>query len=207
MRDKRHFGEHPHGDLACEEQKHRRDQHADEEHVNLMHVRLKQQRAGGQALDLEAEGAALNLQQLELIHQHKTGCLIRASVAMGALTHPQVSARQLEALDRYAQAVGLAFQVQDDILDEIGDTDILGKPQGSDRAQTKATYVSLLGLDQAKTKAAELANNAIEAIEGISASANSLDASSTGVSFEGYNALLYFLCLPNTKSKKRVSTV
>ena len=129
---------------------------------------------GGQTLDLEASGIRIELSELETLHRLKTGSLIKASVRMGALCNMQCSKEQLSALELYADNIGLAFQVQDDILDEIGDTDILGKPQGSDRAQTKATYVSLLGLDQAKTKAAELANNAIEAIEGISASANSL---------------------------------
>ena len=129
---------------------------------------------GGQTLDLEASGTRVELSELETLHRLKTGSLIKASVRMGALCNMQCSEEQLSALELYADNIGLAFQVQDDILDEIGDTDTLGKPQGSDRAQTKATYVSLLGLNQAKTKAAELANNAIEAIEGISASANSL---------------------------------
>ncbi|MAR92569.1 MAG: (2E,6E)-farnesyl diphosphate synthase [Pseudomonadales bacterium] len=135
--------------------------------------------AGGQALDLEAEGAALNLQQLELIHQHKTGCLIRASVAMGALTHPQVSARQLEALDRYAQAVGLAFQVQDDILDVVGETAQLGKHQGADRALKKVTYPDLLGLDQARDFARELSNQAVAALADFGAQAEPLRALAT----------------------------
>ena len=129
---------------------------------------------GGQTLDLEASGTRVELSELETLHRLKTGSLIKASVRMGALCNMQCSEEQLSALELYADNIGLAFQVQDDILDEIGDTDILGKPQGSDRAQTKATYVSLLGLAKAKTKAAELANNAIRAIEGISTSANSL---------------------------------
>ena len=128
----------------------------------------------GQTLDLEASGTRVELNELETLHRLKTGSLIKASVRMGALCNPQCNEAQLYALEQYADNIGLAFQVQDDILDEIGDTDTLGKPQGSDRAQTKATYVSLLGLGNAKTKAAELANNAILAIEGISTSANSL---------------------------------
>ena len=128
----------------------------------------------GQTLDLEASGTRVELNELETLHRLKTGSLIKASVRMGALCNPQCSEAQLCALEQYADNIGLAFQVQDDILDEIGDTDTLGKPQGSDRAQTKPTYVSLLGLGNAKTKAAELANNAILAIEGISTSANSL---------------------------------
>ena len=128
----------------------------------------------GQTLDLEASGTRVELNELETLHRLKTGSLIKASVRMGALCNPQCSETQLCALEQYADNIGLAFQVQDDILDEIGDTDTLGKPQGSDRAQTKPTYVSLLGLGNAKTKAAELANNAILAIEGISTSGNSL---------------------------------
>src|SRR5690606_10239413 len=83
--------------------------------------------AGGQALDLAAEGQTLTLEQLETIHIHKTGCLIRASVRMGALTVEGVTNAHLDSLDRYAHAIGLAFQVQDDILDVIGDTATLGK--------------------------------------------------------------------------------
>ncbi|MEE2729711.1 MAG: farnesyl diphosphate synthase [Pseudomonadota bacterium] len=120
--------------------------------------------AGGQALDLAAEGQRLTLEALETIHHHKTGCLIRASVAMGALTWPQVSEAQLSALDHYAQAIGLAFQVQDDILDVVGDTQQLGKQQGADQALEKVTYPSLLGLESARQKARDLCNNAVAAL-------------------------------------------
>ncbi|RLT92253.1 (2E,6E)-farnesyl diphosphate synthase [Ketobacter sp.] len=120
--------------------------------------------AGGQALDLAAEGQTLTLEALETIHRHKTGCLIRASVAMGALTWPQVSEAQLSALDHYAQAIGLAFQVQDDILDVVGDTQQLGKQQGADQALEKVTYPSLLGLEPARQKARDLCNNAVAAL-------------------------------------------
>ena len=120
--------------------------------------------AGGQALDLAAEGQSLTLEELETIHHHKTGCLIRASVTMGALTYPQVTAPQLQALDRYAEAIGLAFQVQDDILDVIGDTKQLGKQQGADQALEKVTYPSLLGLEQAQQKARDLCDAAVSAL-------------------------------------------
>lgn len=120
--------------------------------------------AGGQALDLAAEGQSLTLAELETIHHHKTGCLIRASVAMGALTFPQVTETQLQALDNYAQAIGLAFQVQDDILDVIGDTEQLGKQQGADQALKKVTYPSLLGLEQAQQKARNLCEAAVSAL-------------------------------------------
>ncbi|NKB35143.1 MAG: geranyl transferase [Pseudomonadales bacterium] len=129
---------------------------------------------GGQSLDLEASGTDIDLSALETLHRLKTGALIKASVKMGAICNPQCSEEQLQALERYAENIGLAFQVQDDILDEISDTATLGKPQGSDRAQAKATYVSLLGLEKAKAKASELANNAAKSLEGFSSSANSL---------------------------------
>ncbi len=120
--------------------------------------------AGGQALDLEAEGKQLDLKALETIHKHKTGCLISASVEMGALMASEASPQQLADLRRYAQAIGLAFQVQDDILDEIGDTSTLGKQQGADRELAKATYPSLMGLDQAQQLAHQLCQQAIEAL-------------------------------------------
>lgn len=119
--------------------------------------------AGGQALDLDAEGKSLTLEQLETIHRLKTGHLIRAAVKMGALTsHADASA--LTALDRYADAVGLAFQVHDDILDVIGDTAVLGKKQGADEALAKATYPKLLGLEAAKALALQLRDQALTAI-------------------------------------------
>lgn len=130
--------------------------------------------AGGQALDLAAEGQQLTLQQLETIHHHKTGCLIRASVAMGALTRPEVNEDQLQALDHYAQAIGLAFQVQDDILDVIGETEQLGKQQGADLALAKATYPGLLGLEQAQQLARELSEKAITALQNFGPSATPL---------------------------------
>lgn len=120
--------------------------------------------AGGQALDLEAEGLPLTLEQLEKIHLHKTGCLIQASVEMGALTHRATTPQQIHALDQYAAAIGLAFQVQDDILDVIGDTKQLGKTQGADLALKKATYPAILGLERATHLANELSEQAISAL-------------------------------------------
>ena len=130
--------------------------------------------AGGQALDLAAEGQSLTLDELETIHHHKTGCLIRASVAMGALTCPTVTETQLQALDRYALAIGLAFQVQDDILDVIGDTEQLGKQQGADQALEKVTYPSLLGLEQAQTKARDLCATAVSSLQSFASDADPL---------------------------------
>ena len=117
----------------------------------------------GQAIDLAAVDQQLDLAQLENMHRHKTGALIRASVAMGAIS-AGASDAQLVALDRYAAAIGLAFQVQDDILDVTGDTTTLGKQQGADIARNKPTYVSLLGLQQARAKAKELHHQAEEAL-------------------------------------------
>ncbi len=117
----------------------------------------------GQAIDLAAVEQQLTLSQLENMHSHKTGALIRASVSMGALT-AGASPIQLEALDKYAAAIGLAFQVQDDILDVISDTVTLGKQQGADMARNKPTYVSLLGLETAKAKANELHQRAVNSL-------------------------------------------
>lgn len=132
--------------------------------------------AGGQALDLAAEGQTLTLEQLETIHVHKTGCLIRASVRMGALTVAAATPAQLDALDRYAHAIGLAFQVQDDILDVIGDTATLGKTQGSDQALAKATYPQILGLEAAQALAQSLCDQALAALETLDQRAEPLRA-------------------------------
>ncbi len=131
--------------------------------------------AGGQALDLDAEGKSLTLQQLETIHRLKTGHLIRAAVKMGALT-ASAETTALAALDRYADAVGLAFQVHDDILDVIGDTAVLGKKQGADEALEKATYPKLLGLEAAKALALQLRDQALDAIAGFDERATPLRA-------------------------------
>lgn len=120
---------------------------------------------GGQAIDLDAVGEKLDLATLEHMHQHKTGALIRASVQLGALASEQVGENQLQALARYAHCIGLAFQVQDDIIDIESDTSILGKQQGADAARNKPTYPALLGLDDARVLADSLRNQAIEALE------------------------------------------
>lgn len=105
---------------------------------------------GGQAIDLESVGKALTLSELENMHRHKTGALIEASVRMGALCAADVDTDILDALTTYAQALGLAFQVQDDLLDVEGSTEVIGKPQGSDIARAKPTYPSLLGPEGAR---------------------------------------------------------
>jgi len=120
--------------------------------------------AGGQAIDIAAEGKRLSLEQLQMMHRYKTGALLKSSVRFGALSSPQASAEQREALDRYADAVGLAFQIRDDILDVEADTETLGKPQGSDEARDKPTYTSLLGLEGAKAKARALHEEALDSL-------------------------------------------
>ncbi len=127
----------------------------------------------GQALDLAAVDKQLTLDALETMHTYKTGALIRASVLMGALAG-DASPSQLAALDTYARAVGLAFQVQDDILDVTADTDTLGKQQGADMARNKPTYVSLLGLEAARRKALDLHLTALTALAGFDGRADRL---------------------------------
>lgn len=121
--------------------------------------------AGGQALDLAAVDQSLDLPALEAMHSLKTGALIRASVELGAIA-AGADEDQLLALDAYARAIGLAFQVQDDILDVTADTATLGKPQGADAAHNKPTYVSLLGLEDAREMAESLRQQARQALAG-----------------------------------------
>ena len=110
----------------------------------------------GQAMDLQAVNQSLDLSQLEQMHRHKTGALISASILMGAVSSGAVGDVDLDILRRYGTAVGLAFQVKDDILDVESSTATLGKRQGADLARNKPTYTSLLGVDGAKLKLAEL---------------------------------------------------
>jgi geranylgeranyl pyrophosphate synthase len=118
---------------------------------------------GGQALDIAATDQRADLQQLEQMHSLKTGALIRAAVVMGAIC-VGASMQQRQALDQYAQAIGLAFQVHDDILDIESDTVTLGKTAGADIALNKSTYPALLGLPQAKQKAEQLLQQALAAL-------------------------------------------
>lgn len=112
--------------------------------------------AGGQALDLAAEGGSLTLADLERLHAMKTGALIRASVLMAAYCCAGLGNEQLSALDVFGERVGLAFQVQDDILDVEGDVQVIGKPPGSDEARGMPTYPALVGLDAARARVREL---------------------------------------------------
>ncbi|MGE5626076.1 MAG: polyprenyl synthetase family protein, partial [Bacillota bacterium] len=117
--------------------------------------------AGGQAMDLAAAGRTLDLAELELMHIYKTGALIRASVLLAAQSAPGLEAAKLAALDRYAKCVGLAFQIQDDILDVEGETETLGKTAGADSARHKPTFPSILGLERSKRRALELRDDAV----------------------------------------------
>ncbi|KAF1072831.1 MAG: Farnesyl diphosphate synthase [Pseudomonas citronellolis] len=120
---------------------------------------------GGQAIDLESVGKRIDQAALETMHRHKTGALIEASVELGALASGKADANSRRALRRYAAAVGLAFQVQDDILDVESDTATLGKTQGKDQAHDKPTYPALLGLPAAKAYAQALCDEALAAVE------------------------------------------
>ncbi|EJN6827892.1 (2E,6E)-farnesyl diphosphate synthase [Vibrio cidicii] len=121
----------------------------------------------GQALDLAAENRLVSLEELEEIHRNKTGALMRCAVRLGALAAGEKGRDILPQLDQYAAAVGLAFQVQDDILDIISDTETLGKPQGSDQELNKSTYPALLGLGGAIEKAHTLLQEALQALDAI----------------------------------------
>lgn len=129
---------------------------------------------GGQAIDIAAEGTRLTLEQLQNMHAHKTGALIRAAVRLGALSCDTLTSGQASALDAYADAIGLAFQIRDDILDVEADTETLGKPQGSDEARNKPTYTSLLGLEGAKEKAQALHQMALESLQDLGERADPL---------------------------------
>jgi farnesyl diphosphate synthase len=127
--------------------------------------------AGGQAMDLAAAGRRLELAELELMHIHKTGALIRASVLLAAQSMAALSADKHQALDHYAKCVGLAFQIRDDILDVEGETATLGKHAGADSALNKPTYPSVLGLERSKHRALELKDDALESLTPFGAAA------------------------------------
>ncbi|MES2353069.1 MAG: farnesyl diphosphate synthase [Pseudomonadota bacterium] len=130
--------------------------------------------AGGQAIDLASTGKALSLPELELMHIHKTGALIRASVLLGVYCGQPLEEEELEHLDHYAKCTGLAFQVVDDILDTEADTATLGKTAGKDANNEKPTYVSIMGATAAKGFADELYEDAISALSGFDSRADRL---------------------------------
>ena len=130
--------------------------------------------AGGQAFDLDSVGKQLNLPELEFMHIHKTGALIRAAILLGAHCGNDLDAAQLAKLDHFGKCVGLAFQVVDDVLDAEADTATLGKTAGKDADNHKPTYVTLLGVVQAKKMAAELHAEAKESLSGFGTKAQRL---------------------------------
>ncbi len=129
---------------------------------------------GGQAIDLDSVGKKITLPELEIMHIHKTGALIRASVNMAALCKADIDSDLAKKLDHYAKCIGLSFQVKDDILDEESDTATLGKTQGKDKDNDKPTYPALLGLEAAKEKARDLHEQAIESLSDFGAEADLL---------------------------------
>jgi len=129
---------------------------------------------GGQAIDLESVGKELTLPELENMHIHKTGALIRASVQLATLSEPNLDSTIAHKLDHYAKCIGLSFQVKDDILDEESDTVTLGKTQGKDQDNNKPTYPALLGLQGAKEKAQALHEEALKSLDVFGSEANLL---------------------------------
>lgn len=123
--------------------------------------------AGGQAIDLASVGKQLDQSELEAMHLLKTGALIKASVMLGVYCSSNYKPADLSHLDQYAAAIGLAFQVQDDVLDVIADTVTLGKQQGADIARNKPTYPALMGLKAAQQKAQALVDEALAALDNI----------------------------------------
>ena len=130
--------------------------------------------AGGQAIDLAATGQQLNIAELEDMHIHKTGALIRASVVLGALCGSAAEQADIDRLDHYAKCIGLAFQIRDDILDVEGEANTLGKNTGMDQRLEKSTYPALIGMEGARQRATELHEEALESLASFSADADPL---------------------------------
>ena len=135
--------------------------------------------AGGQAIDLAATSQQLNIAELEDMHIHKTGALIRASVVLGALCGKSSARPDIDKLDHYAKCIGLAFQIQDDILDVEGEAATLGKNPGMDQRLEKSTYPSVIGLEAARQRATELHTEAMESLAGFDERADPLRWTST----------------------------
>ncbi|MGQ4276952.1 (2E,6E)-farnesyl diphosphate synthase [Pseudidiomarina sp. E22-M8] len=133
----------------------------------LAHASGSRGMCGGQALDLAATDAQLSEPELEQVHLLKTGALITAAVQLGVLAGSDEAQQYYADFTQFATWLGLAFQVQDDILDVIGSTETLGKTNGKDQATNKSTYVQLLGLDAARVKLAQLHQKALQALHGI----------------------------------------
>jgi geranylgeranyl pyrophosphate synthase len=127
--------------------------------------------AGGQAIDLEAIGRALSPEAIERMHRRKTGALIQASVELGAITAGLAHRSTFPALRVFGAEIGLAFQIQDDILDVTGETSVIGKKKGADAALGKPTYPSVFGLEAARTLAVQHRDRALQALDGLGAAA------------------------------------
>jgi farnesyl diphosphate synthase len=132
--------------------------------------------AGGQALDLAAQGRELTLPEVEEMHARKTGALIHASVMMAAACAPNLAVNIKDALDRYARDIGLAFQIQDDLLDIEGDPSLLGKATGADKANHKPTYPAVVGVEPARKRMHELHDSALAALQALGPGAAPLAA-------------------------------
>lgn len=147
--------------------------HPRAEHTRIQMIQCLAEASGangmcfGQALDLESEGKEISLSQLETIHRNKTGALIRCAIRLGAYAAGEQGISYLPQLDTFANAIGLAFQVRDDILDITSNTETLGKPQGSDLEADKITYPALLGLQGAQQKATHLLEESLAALHSI----------------------------------------
>ncbi|NBX00508.1 MAG: geranyl transferase [Methylophilaceae bacterium] len=153
--------------------------HDDAEHqINMLHLLAvasgSRGMAGGQAIDLSSVGESLSQTELEFMHIHKTGALMRAAALLGAYSASNLDEKRISAIDHYAQAIGLAFQVVDDILDKEADTATLGKTAGKDADSNKPTYVTILGLVRAKELAQELYESAVEPLKTYGADATRL---------------------------------
>jgi len=120
---------------------------------------------GGQSIDLAAEGRALSRQELEHMYSLKTGALIHASIVSACLLQESLPKEDAAALDQFGRDIGIAFQIKDDILDVIGETDVIGKPAGSDEALNKATYPAIFGIDKSRERCDELLGGALGNLE------------------------------------------
>ena len=130
--------------------------------------------AGGQAVDLASVGKHLDLEQLENMHRLKTGALIRASIILGGMCKQNITEDEINILSNFSLCIGLSFQIQDDILDVISDTETLGKPQGSDEEQEKPTFPAIIGLERSKQLALEQHELALKHLEPLDEKADSL---------------------------------
>ncbi|MGI9271135.1 MAG: polyprenyl synthetase family protein [Woeseiaceae bacterium] len=129
---------------------------------------------GGQSLDLAAEGRTLSVDAIENMYAMKTGALIHAAVVSAAMLSETIPAEQLSALDGFGRTIGVAFQIKDDILDVEGETDVIGKPAGSDERMQKATYPGLMGIEKARERCDELLRSALEKLDDFGDDAASL---------------------------------